>query len=549
MSDGRGHDEDEHAEEGSSHGVTPEIVQGEIRDFLRAHESRRYQIPRAFLVGVVAGLIAVVFRLALNTADVLRTRLIEFAHRLPVFGPLVPIILGAVGAGAAVWMVRRLAPTASGSGIPHIKAVLHHLRTMRWRRELPVKFLGGIIGIGAGLALGREGPTVQMGGSAGQMVARWVRTTPTERRTLIAAGAGAGLSAAFNAPLAGVVFVLEELQRDFSPGVFTAVFIASVTADLITRLLLGQLPVFRVNVVPPPPLTSLPTFLVLGVTCGVMGVLFNRALLGSLNLFQKVRHWPSWLPGAIVGAGVGLVAWFRPDVVSGGNALAEGTLAGHVLLRAIPFLFVLRFALTMFSYGSGAPGGIFAPLLVLGALIGLGVGRVSAHVWPSGTGDPFAFAAVGMAAYFTAIVRAPLTGVVLILEMTGNYFLMLPLLVACLVAYGIADLLADRPIYEALLERDLLRGQEVPILEQTLLLELPVQDGAPFAGKLVRELGLPHGCLLVTLRRGLREEIPTGSTEIRAGDTITAVIAPEAAKAALLLREGTEPRHHEAAAR
>jgi CIC family chloride channel protein len=146
-----------------------------------------------------------------------------------------------------------------------------------------------------------------------------------------------------------------------------------------------------------------------------------------------------------------------------------------------------------------------------------------------------------MAAYFSAIVRAPLTGMVLIVEMTGNYALMLPLAVACITAYGVADLLGDLPVYEALLERDLIRGQEKTELEETLLIELPIQHDAPFEGKKVKDLGLPPGCILVTIRHGLKEEVPTAETRLEAGDWITAVIAPQAASALALLREGAEP--------
>ena len=264
-----------------SAGVTPEAVQGEIQDFLRSHERRRTLMPRAVLVGVLAGLVGVAFRTTLNASEKLRDLLIGYGHTLPAGGMLLPILFGAVTVAVAVTLVRRIAPETSGSGIPHLKAVLHHLRSMRWQRVLPVKFVGGALGIAGGLALGREGPTVQMGGAVGQMVGQWLKCTSRERRTLIAAGAGAGLAAAFNAPLAGVVFVLEEVQRDFTPGVFTAAFIASVTADVLTRLLLGQLPVFHVAALPPPLLSALPLFLVLGVIAGLLSVLFNRALLAS----------------------------------------------------------------------------------------------------------------------------------------------------------------------------------------------------------------------------------------------------------------------------
>lgn len=524
--------------------VTPGAIYGEIRDFVRTHERRRRQLPRAALVGLLAGLLAVAFRAALGLGDVVRDQVIRAAHTLGPFGIVIPVIYAGIGAAVSVFLVRRLAPEAAGSGIPHLKAVLHRLRGMHWQRILPVKFVGGVVGIGAGLALGREGPTVQMGGAVGQMVSRWLKTTARERRTLIAAGAGAGIAAAFNAPLAGVVFVLEEVQRDFSPGVFTAAFIASATADTVTRLLTGQLPVFHVKVLPSPPLNVLPAFLVLGVIAGVLAVAFNRALLGSLNLFQRFRHLPAWIPGAVAGGVVGLVGWFAPEALGGGHVIVEDVLSGHMALQNLVIFFLLRFGLTMVSYGCGAPGGIFAPLLVLGSQVGLAIGEITRWIAPRSVEHPEAFAMVGMAAYFTGIVRAPLTGIVLIVEMTGNYALMLPLLIACLTAHAVADVLGDRPVYEALLERDLLRSQDSPELDETLLVDLTVQHGAPFEGRQVRDLGLPPGCVLVTLRRGIHDEVPTADTRLQAGDQVTAVVSPSAAHGVIHLREGFEPTHH-----
>lgn len=522
-------------------GITPQAVYGEVRSFIRSHDRRRRQIPRAVLVGILAGAVGAAFRRSLLWGDDVRDALIRFGQLHPAWGFWLPVLFGAIGAAVALWLVRSFAPEAAGSGIPHVKAVLHRQRGMLWQRILPVKFIGGITGIGGGLALGREGPTVQMGAAVGQMVSRWLNTTTRERRTLIAAGAGAGLAAAFNAPLAGVIFVLEEVQRDFAPGVLTAAFIASVSADIVVRLLMGQLPVFHVPELSIPPLASLPGYLALGLTAGIFGVLFNRTLVGSLNLFQCVRRWPSWAVGGLVGAAVGLVGWYAPSTVGGGHRLVERTLSGQEPLAALPLLFALRFVLTMVSYGSGAPGGIFAPLLVLGAQLGLGVGKLYARLLPWTGAQPSAFAVVGMAAYFTAIVRAPLTGIVLIIEMTGNYFLMLPLLVACLTAYGLADFLGDRPVYEALLERDLLRGQDNAELEDTLLLDLPVYAGSAFEGKSLRELHLPPGCLILSIQRGLKDEVPTADTRLEAGDRLTAVVAPRAAAAVPLLHEGTEP--------
>jgi chloride channel protein, CIC family len=522
--------------------ITAGDVSREIRNFARRQERRRRVVPRAALVGLLAGLIAAAFRHSLETADQLRNALLRYGHAMPKpWGILLVTAVCGGAAGAALWLVRRFAPEAGGSGIPHLKAVLSRLRGMSWQRVLLVKFASGTLGIGSGLALGREGPTVQMGGALGQMVSGWLHANPRERHTLIAAGAGAGLAAAFNAPLAGVIFVLEELRRDFAPGALTGAFTACVTADVVVRLLSGQMPVFHVASPPVPPLASLPLFIVLGLVAGGLGVLFNRALLGSLRLFERTASWPAGLSAALVGVAIGLLGWWMPETLGGGGPLVEATLAGRVTLGAVAGLLVLRFAMTMLSYGTGTAGGIFAPLLVIGAQAGLMVGLAGRAAFPMVAGYHTAFAVVGMAALFTAIVRAPLTGIVLILEMTASYPLMLQLIVACFTAYALADLLGDQPIYESLLARDLMRsGQEEPGEAEPTLVELVIEEGAPFDGRRVADLGLPPGTLLVTIQRGAREEIPSRDTLLAAGDRITAVVAHAAAGGIELLRRGAE---------
>ncbi len=521
--------------------VTPRVVRREMRDLLRSHEQRRRQIPRALLVGVLAGLVAVAFQWLLRATDHLRDRVIAFGHALgaPAGVPLV-LGLGAFGVAVAVTLVRRFEPDTAGSGIAKVKAVLRHLRAFHAWRVLPVKFFGGVTGIGAGLALGREGPTIQMGAAIGHIVAGWVRCTPRERQTLIAAGSGAGLSAAFNAPLAGLVFVLEELQRDFAPGVFTVTLVASVTADVVVRSLFGHLPVFHVGTHPIPPLSALPVSLLLGVVAGLLGIAFNRGLLGGLRVFDRVASWPPWAVGGLVGAAVGGLGWFLPEYLGGGHRIVEATLAGSLTLDAVVLFLVVRFGLTLMSYGVGAPGGILAPLLGLGAGLGLMAGELAHGFLPFAVMHPETYPVVGMAAFFTAVVRAPLTGIVLVVEMTGDYSLVLPLLVASLTAGGLADFARSRPIYEALLKRDLLRWQEKPELTETLLLELSVVPGAPFEGRAIRDLGLPPGCILINLRRGEESRVPTADDRLAAGDRITVVVSPQAAEAVPLLHAGTE---------
>ena len=349
-------------------------LETEIRDYLYVQGQRRRLFPRAMLVGFLAGGVAVAFRWGLEYGDAWRDALLLWAHQYPAWGCLLPMFVGALSAGGAVSLVRTVAPEAAGSGIPHLKAVLARLRSMHWQTVLPVKFVGGGLGISSGLALGREGPTVQMGGAVGAAVAQWLKVTPRERQTLIAAGAGAGLAAAFNAPLAGLIFVLEELQRHFAPTVFGAAFVAALIADVMTRFLTDQLPVFHVEIIPTPALVTLPAFLGLGVLTGLLGVAFNHSLLGALTLFARLNgqlarlgRWTPGLLGAGVGAAVGGIGWFVPSALGGGQRLVESVLQGHVALALIPLWFLLRFGLTMISYGCGAPGGIFAPLLVLGA--------------------------------------------------------------------------------------------------------------------------------------------------------------------------------------
>jgi len=516
------------------------LMRSEVQEYLHVRQQRRRLFPRAALVGLLAGLLAVAFRIVLAEGDSLRNALLAWAHLHPVFGWFCVVLFGACGAALSVFLVRRVAPEASGSGIPHLEAVLHRYRELEWKRVLGVKFCGGALALSSGLVLGREGPTVQMGGAVGAAVSEWLQVSRRDRLVLIAAGAGAGLAAAFNAPLAGLIFVLEEVQKDFRQAVFGAAFIAAATADIVARFASGQFPVFRVPNYPVPSLTVLPAFIVLGIACGLLGVVYNRSLIAAVSLFARVPPRLAWLAAGGVGAVIGAVAWFSPSAVGGGHTLAERFLDGRTALAMIPAWFALRFVLSMASYGTGAPGGIFAPLLVLGALIGLGVGEMTHLLAPHLVPNPAIFAVVGMAAYFTAIVRAPLTGIVLIIEMTGNYAQMLPLLVACFCAYIVAEGMGQLPIYEELLERDLQRGGALPEQTETVVLELEVEPGSPFEGRLVRELGLPAGCILVHCWDGGREWVPTADTRLEAHFRITAMIAPESKDGVSALRHGCE---------
>ncbi len=518
-------------------GAGDERLRSELEDFLLVQQQRRQVFPRAALVGLVAGTIALLFRAAVGGAETLRNELVRWGEHTPVWGWLWPSAWGALGAFTAA-VLTRYAPEAAGSGIPHLKAVFHRLRNLDWRRLIPVKFAGGALAIGAGLALGREGPTVQMGAAAGDAVSRWLRVSEQERLTLIAAGAGAGLAAAFNTPLAGLIFVLEEVRRDFQPIVFGAAFVASVVGDVVARAGFGPFPVFAVPAYPAPPLSALGIFAVLGIVAGLGGWFFNRGLLATLDRFDSLPRGWRVVAAALVGGSIGVLAWLWPDLPGSGQTLIERSLRGELLGSSIVALFFLRFLLTMLSYGTGVPGGIFAPLLLLGALLGLTVGHVAHRMVPFAAPIPALFGVVGMAAYFAAVVRAPLTGIVLIVEMTGNYDQILPLLVSCFFAYVVAEALRELPIYEALLERDL-RSRGVALgATEPFVVEFLIEPGAPFVGQEVRSLGLPPGCILARCSDGKREWVPTATSRLRANTRLIAVVAPEAQHAVELLRKG-----------
>jgi CIC family chloride channel protein len=505
---------------------------------LITHAHRHY--VRAAIVGTLVGVVAVAFQWSIALAEHWRGMLLARLHAAPHSAwwgwAVLPAIGLAVG-GLVGFAVQRWAPEASGSGIPHIKGVLIHIRRLRWERILPIKFVGAASCIGVGLSMGREGPTVQMGAAVGKLIGSVLRVPSRLLPQLISSGAGAGLTAAFNAPLAGFLFVLEELHREMSALTFGGALVAAVSADIVTRSLTGQLPSFSVQGFPALPLSALPSVVALGIVCGVLGVVITKGLLafqaGAFTLVKRTGM-PRWVLPGIAGALVGLVAWWLPDAVGGGHEVADRLLSGRLPLSVGVLVLLLgtKLLMTLISYASGAPGGIFAPMLLMGAIAGTIAARIVGHLQPT-LGRVDAFAVIGMAAVFTGCVRAPLTGIVLILEMTSNYEQLLSLCVACLAAYFVADLLRSPAIYEALLEVDIKRHGLTPeggekslesVFESRSVV-MGIQRDAALQGKKIRDAGLPTGCLVVAVERGGKELLPKADLVLAPGDHIT-VLTP-----------------------
>ncbi|MGE0480042.1 MAG: H(+)/Cl(-) exchange transporter ClcA [Phycisphaerae bacterium] len=502
-----------------------------------AHAPRHLHFGRAALIGLCAGLLAVAFRRALSAAESGRGSLLTTLHEHPAWGWLVLPAIGLVVGSLVGYVTQRFAPDAAGSGIPHLKGVLLHVRTLSWTRLLPVKFLGGVAGIGAGLSLGREGPTVQMGAAVARALAGPLRAPPSDIPQLLSAGAGAGLAAAFNAPLAGLIFVVEELHRELSTRTAAGALVAAVCATVITQWFAGDTPSFEVRGLMSMPLAALPLAATVGVLGGAVGVLFNTALLGAQALAIRQRRVPRWLLVGLAGVLVGLVAWRLPDAVGGGQGVAERILGGTmgVTLGALAVLVVAKFALSVLSYASGAPGGIFAPMLLLGALLGAAFSKAAELALPPIAAQGQVLAVLGMAAMFVGSVRAPLTGIVLISEMTNGYELLFPICITALAANLAAEALRGVPVYDALLKADLNRTGHGPTGGPPRTVYIGVQSSCAIAGKKIMHAGLPAGCLIIALERHGRNLLPTANTVLEPGDHISVLVPGESPHATMVI--------------
>jgi CIC family chloride channel protein len=411
------------------------------------------------ICGVAVGMVGAAFSWLLLRADLARVSLVEWAHHSPVAGWLVPVALVASGAAAARFVVR-LVPLASGSGVHTLEAA--------WRGEigppswlvLPAKFVGGLLAIGSGLVLGREGPTVHMGAVIGSEAGRRVGVRSDDQRVLEAALGGAGLAVAFNAPLGGSLFVFEEVARSFRFRLTLCTLIGSGVAIATSRLFLANQPDFVVGPVATPPGRLLVVYLAFGALTGALGVAYNRMIVGGVDLFARTRRPSAELRAAAVGAVVGIVLWFFPTVGGDGIHLTQRVLGGAVGVSALVGYFLLRVVIGPFSYSPGAPGGLFAPLLALGAIWGMLAYRLIEPVVPLLHAHPTSLAIVGMTALFAAVVRAPLTGIALVAEMTATTTLLVPMFVACFAAILMATLLGNEPIYDSLRAR--IRGGTRP---------------------------------------------------------------------------------------
>jgi len=413
------------------------------------------------VAGAAIGLVGTGFRQAASFGYRRFSTWLEAAAAAGAPAWLLGAAVGAVLVAASVFVTRRFAPEAAGSGIQEIEGTLAGtLPVLRWRQALPVKFLGGLLSLSAGMLLGREGPTIHMGGSIGAALAERGRVSNDRMRLFVGAGAAAGLATAFGAPIAGVLFALEELRREFPPTrtAVRCVVLASVAAVFVGMLLAGTGRILAIAPASAPRLFEVALVVPFAVLVGAFGVLFNRGIFASAMAYRAVVRRTGWIPPAfVVGAGIGaLVALFHA-ATGGGEDLTVRLLAAPPALQLLAILLVVRFVLFQVSYASGVPGGIFAPQLAFGAILGLLFTGGAGRFWPALELGRSNWALAGIAALIAATVRTPLTGLALVVEMSGNYQVLLMALVAAIAGDLTAKALGGRPIYEEILDRELRR--------------------------------------------------------------------------------------------
>lgn len=423
-------------------------------------DKRRFSLRlllEGLAVGLGAGISISVFRYLLAGSEILRPVIYHNIREALADGQwqwLALYILSFIIIAYLLKLIVAREPMCTGSGIPQIKGILQGDMSMRWFSVLWSKIIGGVLAIGAGMSLGREGPSVQIGACVGQGLSQTSRRTRFESRILMTAGAGAGLAAAFNAPLAGVIFGLEEMQKTISPALLLTGITASITAATVTEVVFGMSPVFSMGYLLPLPLNLFDVLVATGIVIGLLGRLFNIALAYSLNTYSRLGL--SGMKKPLVPLALaGILGFVLPEILGGGNLLVDSLVVTDYTIGFLCLLFVGKFLFTMICFGSGVPGGIFLPMLVLGAAGGAVLAKllVLAGLLPAMYyADIIVF---GMAAYFSSVVKSPVTGSILILEMTGSFQHMLALLVVSLTAYVISDLTGGRPVYDELLDRAL----------------------------------------------------------------------------------------------
>ncbi|THB65130.1 MAG: ClC family H(+)/Cl(-) exchange transporter [Spirochaetaceae bacterium] len=505
----------------------------------RWYSSRFAVFIESIIIGMATGLIVAVFRYLLEHAEDWRHGLYD-ALTTSHWSMYLLWMLGLALLGLVLGWINSRWPMIKGSGIPQIRGELTHKLQLSWWPELPLKMFGSVLAIGAGLSLGREGPSIQLGAYTGKTFLSVFRRPLVERKILMTSGAAAGLAAAFNAPLAGVLFVVEELHKHFSAMLVACAMGASLSGYMVVSRFFGLEPVFSFGEIQVFRAEFLPAAIILGAAAAIVGHWFKKAMYVSMDLYKKSRIPPVFRPILPLLLSVPIAVYLF-DLSGGGHHLIQSLSAMEVSFVMLVIMLAVKLLFSAICYGSGVSGGIFLPLLACGALLGKLCGVSLEALGVIDSTMHLKFVILGMAAFFTSVVKTPVTGAVLILEMSGNFSHFSGLVACCISAFVVSDFIKSRSIYDVFLERILreqspkavcagLTGGGAVVHTRREVIEVPVGLGSQLAHKQIRDVAWPEGILIVAIEHGEQEVIPKGGTEIFPGDRLL-VYVPEAAAA------------------
>ncbi|MGU9947019.1 chloride channel protein [Lactobacillus delbrueckii subsp. bulgaricus] len=470
----------------------------------------------ALVVGLVAGIVVGSFRWLIGQILAIWQKGYQAAHANPAL--LWLLAAGALASVIVAGFLVKQQPRAGGSGIPEVELQLQGKLQLAWLPILWRKFIGGVLSIGSGLFLGREGPSIQLGSTIGQGVAQGFKASKTDSRVLLATGAASGLSAAFGAPLGGTMFIVEEVFHNFSPRVWLNALAGAIMANFVVSNVFGQTPVLAIDYKHSFPILQYWHLLLLGAFLGLIGRLYQWGLLNFSHVYQKIPVLPRWLHGIIPALILVPIMYYFPGYVGGGNNLILSLNQMHIT-GILALIFLLRISFSIISYDSGLPGGIFLPILTMGALLGAVYGQFMVGLSLLDQKLVVNLVIFSMAGLFAAIVRSPFTAIMLIAEMVGSLLHLMPLAVVSVMAYITNELAGGEPIYESLAGR-MQTKEDNDYVGEADQLTFSVFEGSQMAGKKIKEIAWPDRTLVKVIHRGQKDIIPDGNTQLVVGDLV-----------------------------
>ena len=522
--------------------ISPRFLHGSRRRFTtrdvvtdtEVHVSRRHRLRTVFegaLVGILVGLTIALYRLALGNAE----HAMRFVTTFLKDGGAIYLVwfIALTVACLLVGKLMLIEPYTQGSGIPQAVAEVAGKIDMPLARVIPLKFLEGVLCVFSGLSLGREGPSVLLGGLTGKLVSRAAHDNRQHERLLVTCGAAAGMSAAFHAPLTGVLFAVEEIHKTFSAPLVVSAMTSSVAADFVCSQIVGQTPVIHFVTYAEIPHELFASVVLMGVGCGIVGSLHNAGMFFlQEQVFDRITKHAPYLRLAIPFALAGIVAYVCPDLMCGGDAIIEHLVNINASsLGVLTLLLLGKYLFTNVCFASGAPGGTLLPLVVMGALFGAIYGIAASRYAGVSTTYESEFIVLGIAGLFASVIQSPVTAVVLVFELTGNLNALLATTTVSLIAYVTTSLLKNQPFYEHLSQRLLgeIDSGDNDVAERGTMVARTFQVGIGsfVESRTIQEIPWPKDMIVVSIARAGNESIANGQTRIEALDTLTVLMNAE----------------------